>query len=125
MTRASHRRTSAEGVTKKLATRGVKTPTKKKLGLKLLYCAPERYKVTNMPRGQQASLEWDETGQRWTATVRGVVHPLTTFFSSPAKAKEDPAKFEREAIPFLERIMSEGPRPVAEQKGPLAIGVRS
>ena len=121
----SSKRRSASGVAKKLASRGTKKTAPKKLGLKLLSCTPESFKVTGLPRGQAASLDWDSHGQQWAATVGGVVHRLPTFFMSPRSAKEDPKRFASEALSHLARVMAAGPRTLAEQKGPLAIGVRA
>jgi hypothetical protein len=121
--RSSTRRT-AKSVTKKLATRGRKAAAKKH-GLKMIYCAPEGFAMTGLPRGEKVSLEWDEPGQQWKATVGSIVHRLPTLFLSPKTAKQDPKRFAIEALSHLERVMAAGPRSTAEQKGPLAMGVRT
>jgi len=124
--RSSERRT-AKTVTKKLATRGTKKTkaAAKKSGLKLVYCAPESFAMTGLPRGEKISLDWDEPAQEWKATVGGVIHRMPTFFLSPKTAKKEPKRFAMEALSHLERVMMAGPRPAHEQKGPLAIGVRT
>jgi hypothetical protein len=121
--RSSKRRT-AKSVTKKLVTRGRKAAAKKH-GLKMVYCAPEGFAMTGLPRGEKVSLEWDEPSQQWKAAIGGVVHRLPTLFLSPRTAKEDPKRFALEALSHLERIMTAAPRSVTEQKGPLAIGIRA
>lgn len=118
--RTSSRRT-AKGVTKKIASRGAKKKAAPKRGLKMVFCAPESFKMTGLPRGEVVTLDWGETEQQWKATVGGIVHRLPTFFLSPRSAKEDPKRFAAEALGHLERVMAAGPRTVGEQKGPLAL----
>jgi hypothetical protein len=127
--RRSSARKTTRSVTKKLETREhVKTgraKTAKKLGLRLVYCAPESFRVTGLARGKNVLLDWDEHEQVWKATANGVVHRLPTFFLSPRTAKSDPKRFAAEAMAVLTRVMRAKPRAVHVQKGPLALGVFS
>lgn len=125
MPRASQKR-SASRVAAKISSRGKKGPARQaKLGLKLLYAAPQLFQVTGLPRGDAASIAWDEHDQKWKLSHNGIIHPLTTFFLSPKTAKEDKARFMREALSRITPIVRGESSRLPNQKGPLALGVQA